>query len=319
MAPSAFEMNKAITYIKVPKPFSLKATALGHGWHECSPVSWCEAGECLQTVERIGNMPVRLSLTQVSGRGHSVRVQVMVEADDVGASVVTLMRHRAATMLRVELDLKEFFDLAAGHPKLGPIVEIGAGRILRCPSMTENIIKTLCATNVNWTQAVKMINRIGQLGPCLKHFRSLNAWPTPAEIIAAGKDYLVNVVRVGYRADSILAFCRSVQNGSFDAEGLDELARKASTEELFRRLVSIKGIGPASANFLLGLLGRFDRISVDSWTITYVARTYMKGRKPTVRQVEKLYERYGRWRQLVWWFEQWLTWDTARSMRDGRS
>ena len=69
---------------------------------------------------------------------------------------------------------------------------------------------------------------------------------------------------------------------------------------------------------LVGLPGRYDRVSTDSWTIAYVAENYMTGRKPTVRQVERLYERYGQWRQLVWWFEQWLTWDTAQTMLDGQ-
>jgi 3-methyladenine DNA glycosylase/8-oxoguanine DNA glycosylase len=163
-----------------------------------------------------------------------------------------------------------------------------------------------------------MINRIAQLGPCLRHFRSQNAWPTPSEILAAGSDYLLNVARVGYRTDAILTLCRNARDGSFDPDSLDALAQTASTEELYTRLLSIKGIGPTSAGFLLSLLGRFDRMSVDSWTIAYVTENHMKGRKPTVRQVERIYERYGDWRQLVWWFEQWLTWDTARSMLDGK-
>ena len=72
------------------------------------------------------------------------------------------------------------------------------------------------------------------------------------------------------------------------------------------------------AAFLVGLLGRYDRVPVDSWTIAQVAENYMKGRKPTVRQVERLYERHGQWRQLVWWFEQWLTWGTAQAMLEGQ-
>ncbi len=312
-------LHKVDTTIRVCKPFGLKSTVLGHGWHECAPISWCEAGACLQTIERVGAMPVRLSVTEISGRGRFARLRLTVEAEEVGDTLVTLMRERMCVMLRVDLDLDGFYALAADHPKLAPVVELGAGRLLRCSSMFENIIKAMCGTNVNWAQAIKMINRIGQLGPCLEDFRNLNAWPTAAEILSAGEDYLLGVARVGYRASSILEFCRSVQRGGFDAEGLDEMAGRVSTDELYEHLLTIKGIGPATASFLLGLLGHFDRLSVDSWTIAFVAQRYMGGRKPTVKEVKRLYDSYGRWRSLVWWFEQWLEWSTARAMLNGRA
>lgn len=278
----------------------------------------------MQVIERDRDQPVRLSLTQTPRRAARTRtrVNIDIEARQMSDELVALMRRRVATMLRADVDMTGFFELAASHQRLAPIPRIGAGRILRAASMAENIIKTLCATNVNWAQAVKMINRIAQLGPCLPDFRSLNAWPTPREILAAGRDYLLTVARAGYRADFILAFCRSIEEGGFDPDVLDDLAPTASTDALYDRLRSIKGIGPASANFLLGQLGRHERLSIDSWTVAYVGRTYLNGRKPTARQIETRYRPYGRWRNLVWWFEQWLEWDTARSllrdMRDGR-
>ncbi len=309
-----YSVDKAVTSIWIGGPFSLKATALGHGWHECSPMSWCEGGGCLQVIERRGGMPVRLSLTSGGRRGHRVGVKVTVEAMEMSDELLSLMRSRVRTMLRADADLSGFFELAESDEGLAPLVRVGAGRILRSASMTENIVKVICATNVNWAQAVKMINRIGQLGPHLKEFRSQNSWPTPAEILSAGEGYLLNVARVGYRAKSIMSFCRSVLEGTFDAEDLDVRALTASTQELYKRLLSIRGIGPSSANFLLGQLGRHEQMSIDSWTKTYVSRKHFGGRKATVRQIENVYARYGRWRNLVWWFEQWMEWDTARSM-----
>jgi 3-methyladenine DNA glycosylase/8-oxoguanine DNA glycosylase len=265
-------------------------------------------------IERDGDMPVRLSITEQRRGKARVRVGVTVEAERVSDALVALMASRVARMLCADNDLRGFHALAARTKSLKPVVALGAGRILRSVSMTENIIKAICGTNVDWRQAVKMINRIGQLGPCLGEFRSLHAWPTPKEILRAGDDYLRQVARVGYRAESILELCRSVEDGSFDPESLERLARSDGSDELFKRLRGIKGIGPATAAFLMGQLGRHDRVSVDSWTLTYVGRTYLNGKKPTVRQVEDIYERYGEWRGLVWWFEQWLQWDTARTM-----
>ncbi|NOT02706.1 MAG: hypothetical protein HOP29_19040 [Phycisphaerales bacterium] len=305
------------TQLTIPEPFSLRATALSHGWHECAPMHWCDAAGCLQVIERDGDMPVRLSMVDAPSRGGQARVRLTVEADEISDNTLSLMRSRAGVMLRADLDLTGFHALAAETPVLKPILSIGAGRLIRSASMAENIIKTICGTNVNWAQAVKMINRIAQLGPYIRNHRNLNAWPTCGEILKAGDDYLLGVARVGYRTKSIRAFCRSVVDGAFDPDALDAVARTESTDVLCKRLTAISGVGPASAAFLLGLLGRFDKVGVDSWTIAYTAERYFNGRKPTVRQVEKLFARYGEWRHLAWWFEQWQQWETAKSMLNG--
>jgi 3-methyladenine DNA glycosylase/8-oxoguanine DNA glycosylase len=161
-----------------------------------------------------------------------------------------------------------------------------------------------------------MINRIGQLGPALPNFANLTAWPTPAEILRAGPSYLTNVCRLGYRADSILKFCDDVAEGRFDPQSLDALAASpdVTSDELLRRLYSIRGIGPGTATWLLSFLGRHDRLTIDSSTLAHVARVHTNGRKPTFKQIEKIYAPYGKWKNMVWWYEHWLTWDTARAI-----
>lgn len=304
----------------VAAPFSLKATALSHGWHECAPMSWSEGGQCLQIIDRHQDRPLRVSVNQTSRGARQTKLRVTIEGeslqDGVVDAVVPGVLERLRLSLGLDRDVSEFYEICREHPTLHVIPTIGAGRSIRSASMTENIVKALCATNVNWTQAVKMINRIGQLGPPLRHFVSLNAWPTPREILRAGEKYLLEVCRVGYRAEQILAFCHSVCDGTFDPDDLDSRAAdpNVTDEELLDLLRSIRGIGPSSAHYLLSFLGRHGRISVDSATIAHVARTHTKGKKPTVKQVEKIYASYGKWQQMVWWYEHWLNWQTARAI-----
>ena len=40
-------------------------------------------------------------------------------------------------------------------------------------------------------------------------------------------------------------------------------------------------------------------------------RSHTKGKRPTVKQIERIYAPYGRWKNKVWSCEHWLTWDTA--------
>jgi 3-methyladenine DNA glycosylase/8-oxoguanine DNA glycosylase len=119
-----------------------------------------------------------------------------------------------------------------------------------------------------------------------------------------------------------------VCEGRFDPEGLTDLAgdEDVESDEILAQLRAIRGIGPASAHYLLSFLGRHDRLAIDSSTIAHVARVHTKGKRPTVKQIEKIYARYGKWKNKVWWYEHWLTWGTARQIlqesgleRTGRS
>ena len=307
-------MEKASIQITMPKPFSLRTTVLSHGWHECSPMSWCEGGGCLQVIERFKGHAVRVSVTQVGRSLVGSRVRVQMESPGMDDALLDEIGARVRRMLQHGLVLSDFHALIEDHPKLSILPRIGAGRLLRSASMFENVVKTICGTNVNWTQAVKMINRLGQLGVGMKEFRNLNAWPTPREILKAGRPYLVDVARLGYRADAILQLCHEAIDGTFDEEAIESMARTSPTDEVFARLTAIKGIGPTSAHFLLGLLGHYEHMAVDSWTLRYVSDTYFDGKPVSEKRVRKVYERFGRYKQLVWWFEQWLDWGTARAI-----
>lgn len=317
--------NEQKTTIRVPAPFSLKATGISHGWHECNPISWCDAGQTLQIIERQGNEAFRISVRQTNSadkrkasRNDAARVSLTITWDRPGGTNIApdLVTNRVRRMLKIDHDLSEFHDLCRKHKLLRPVPLLGAGRLLNSSTMMENVIKAICATNVNWTQAVKMINRLSQLGPHVPHYRNLNAWPTPKEILKAGEDYLLEICRVGYRADAILGFCDDVARGRRNLEPLFESSQKddVPSEELLSELLAVKGIGPASAHFLLTCLGRYDRLSIDSATIYHAQHTHFNGKKPTPKQIEALYAPYGRWKNLVYWFENWMTWETARDM-----
>ncbi len=308
--------------LKVPPGFSLKATVLSHGWHECAPMSWSEGGRCFQVIERDNSSAIRVAVTEsAGGKRRGNRLALSIEGRDLPEAAAAEVVGRIRLTLGLHEDLSEFYALCDEHPSLGVIPRIGGGRLIRSASMAENIIKALCATNVNWTQAVKMINRIAQLGPHVPHFRSLNAWPTPAEILRAGERYLDEICRLGYRTESVLKFCRDVDEGRFDPEKLFAHAAdpSVSSDDLLAELRSIRGIGPSSAHSLLSFLGRHDRLSIDSATVAHVSEVHFKGSKARPKQIERIYAPYGRWKNLVYWCENWLTWATARQIVAERS
>jgi len=309
------------TETKVARPFSLKATVLSHGWHECAPMSWSEGGRCFQIIERRGDCSVRVSVTEARRSRHSVNLRITVESDAIDEALIDRLCREMRVTLALDEDLAPFHDICRTHPTLHILPAMGAGRAIRSYSMTENILKALCATNVNWAQAVKMINRLGQLGPGLRDYRNLNAWPTPREILRAGERYLLEVCRVGYRAASVLQFCKDVCEGRIDPQAMDEAARApgVDSDEILAQLRSIHGIGPSSAHYLLSMMGRHDRLSIDSATYAHVAKVHTNGRKPTHKKIERIYAPYGEWKNRVCWFENWIRWDSAgQILREAR-
>jgi 3-methyladenine DNA glycosylase/8-oxoguanine DNA glycosylase len=158
------------------------------------------------------------------------------------------------------------------------------------------------------------------IGPTFSHAASLHAWPTPREILRAGDTYLTQVCRLGYRSASILRLCREVCEGRFDPDEIERLAASPDvpSDELVKLLRRVHGVGPSSAHYMLSFLGRHDRMATDSSTVAHVRRTHTNGRKPTFRQIERIYAPYGRWKNLVWWFEYWLASPTGRELAGRR-
>jgi len=314
--------------LNAPPDFSLKATALSHGWHECAPMTWSQGGNCFQIIERHRtsdrdrDSAFRVCVTETKQRARKRKaLNVSIDTDVRNAAtieddVVEAIRSRLRVTLGLDLDLTEFYTMCESDDALAVVPVIGAGRMIRSASMTENILKAICSTNVNWTQAVNMINRLCQLGPNLTHFRNLSAWPTPREILRAGNKYLSDVCRLGYRCDSILKFCDDVATGKLDPESFDAMATDPNvpSEDLVKKLCEINGIGPTSANYLIGFLGRHDRLAIDSATYAHVAEHHTKGRKPSAKKIERLYAKYGKWKNKAAWLENWLTWDTAKEL-----
>ena len=67
-------------------------------------------------------------------------------------------------MLRLDEDLSAFYVVAAADPALAWVVA-GAGRMLRSPTVFEDLVKTICTTNCTWSATVRMVSAlVGELG-----------------------------------------------------------------------------------------------------------------------------------------------------------
>ena len=91
--------------------------------------------------------------------------------------------------------------------------------------------------------------------------------------------------------------------GDLDLEGLPTAGMP--TAELKKKILGIKGIGNYAAATLLMLLGRYDTLGVDSVCRDFVKKKYFEGRVPSDTEIHAVYENWGEWRSLAYWFELW--------------
>ena len=199
-------------------------------------------------------------------------------------------------MLRLDEDLSEFYALVAEDPDLDWAC-IGAGRMLRSPTVFEDVVKTVCTTNCAWSATVRMttalVEHLGDPAP-----RGRRAFPSPVALAEADEDFYRDVVRTGYRGPYIRALADEVASGTLDLEELND--PDLGDDEVAARLLALPGVGPyAAAHVMTTSLGRYSRLILDSWTRPQYAR--VAGRKAADRTIERRFRRYGRFAGLAFW------------------
>ena len=217
-------------------------------------------------------------------------------------------------VLNLDEDLSGLYALAAADPQLAWAVD-GAGRMIRSPTVFEDVVKTICTTNCTWSATVRMVTalveRLGE--PSVGgHGR---AFPTPEAMAEAPEAFYRDEVRAGYRGAYLRALAADVAGGATDLEALLDPA--LADDEAERALLALPGVGPYAAAHVMMLLGRHSRLILDSWTRPTYAR--LNGRKAADRTITRRFSRYGRYAGLAFWLfltREWVPSNVAEGERD---
>jgi N-glycosylase/DNA lyase len=221
----------------------------------------------------------------------------------LGAATRESIRTGAAHVLRLDQDLSGFYRAAALDPDLSWVVT-GAGRMLRSPTVWEDVVKTLCTTNCSWSLTVTMVRAlVGHLGEPAAGMPSspeTNAFPTPEVMAAQDEGFYREVVRSGYRAPHLRRLAQMASSGELDLEALAVGRDQLPDTEVERRLLALPGIGPYAAAHVMMTLGRNSRLILDSWTRPTYAR--LTGRRAVAdRTIERRFRPYGPEAGLAFW------------------
>jgi 3-methyladenine DNA glycosylase/8-oxoguanine DNA glycosylase len=206
-----------------------------------------------------------------------------------------------AHVLRLDEDLSGFYEAAASDPDLKWVTG-GAGRMLRSPTVFEDVVKTICTTNCAWSATVRMVGAlVDTLGP-KDAAAGRRAFPTPAAMADADEAFYRDVVRAGYRGPYLRALAASVADGSLDLEALSAgRSPDLPDDEVEASLLALPGVGPYAAAHIMMLLGRYSRLILDSWTRPTYARVTGARKTLADRTIERRFRRYGRYAGLAFW------------------
>lgn len=287
-------------HIPAPPGFDFRRTVNSHGWYDLPPFEQTNAGALSRVLDVGAGAPVTVTLTEGVGGGLDVRASRRLNKGEA-ARVTRDVRH----MLRLDDDMTPFYAAVSAAPEFAWIARDGAGRLLRSPTVYEDLVKSICTTNCTWALTKKMVTGLVEnLGREAGEGR--RAFPTPAAMAAEPVEFYRDTVRAGYRSEYLKELAVRVAAGEIDPEAW--LASDLPTDRLKREMKKVKGVGDYAAENLLKLVGRYDVLALDSWVRAQFARKRNRGRRCDDPKIARFYARFDSWRGLALWCDMTEDW-----------
>jgi N-glycosylase/DNA lyase len=282
------------------EPVDLRRTIASHGLADLPPNRIDEEAWTLELTLPVDGKPPQ---TVVVSEGRAGHAQLDVRGRKPSAADLERLRSQVAHVLRLDEDLTAFYEVAAKDPDLA-WVTAGAGRLLRSPTVFEDVVKTICTTNCAWSATVRMVRalveNLGEPGTAANGPFG-RAFPTPAAMARKNSAFYSETVRAGYRGAYLKGLSKSVASGKLDLESFARAGtEKLPDEELAARLLALPGVGPYAAAHVMMLLGRYTPLVLDSWTRPkYLKVSGAKRAKDAT--IERRFRRFGEYAGLAFW------------------
>ena len=198
-------------------------------------------------------------------------------------------------------DISEFFETFANDRFLRPIFKRRKGMKANCAnSLYELLIIAIVLQNATVKRTVQMMNNLFSAYGSKLSFdgKELYAYWNPEDLNEVEEDELRSL-KVGYRARMIKRVSEV-----FAHREIDELKlRRMSTENAEKELLSLYGVGPATAQIVLGgYLRRYDTFDLKGkfWEQKILSRIMFSKKLVPVNEItDEFNKTYGKWRGLA--------------------
>ncbi len=304
----------AVLSMPAPSDFVLARDVCSYGYFMLAPNHWDAQDRVLRRVLslRDGTVNSRPVALEISQRRQSLRITL---SSTLSTAEHELVRTQVARMLRLDESAER---IAAFHTRDPRFKKGGRGRLLRSPTLFEDVVKTVTSCNVQWPGTITMNRRLCEVlgSPVKLEGVTLHAFPTAAQMAKARPTTLRSRCRVGYRDQRLVELARlftlAPAKGGVDQAWMQNPA--TNDEHLFKYLVKLPGIGPYAAANIMQLLGRYGRLPLDTEAARHGREVLgFKGTAASVmRQVRAHFAPFGEDAFRSYWFEMWRVYEDKR-------
>jgi len=238
---------------------------------------------------RIEQETVAADVSQLASGALRVR---LVSNGTLSEAVIERALDRVGFYLSLDDEIAEFYALAESDPDMMPLIERARGyHQVKIPSPIEHLCWAILVQRVPMPLAKKMkATIVGEFSNVIDvDGTQLVAFPSVDQLGSLSEQDWLRLTGNARKSKYLFG---SVQR----IAGVDEqFLRTGPFEEVEKFLLSLPGIGPWSASFLMVRgLGRMERMPADPEALRAASRAY--GRPIDEGEFDRIAEHYGEWR-----------------------
>jgi 3-methyladenine DNA glycosylase/8-oxoguanine DNA glycosylase len=282
--------NSTTLILPTPQDFDFPKAVCSYGYFLLAPNRWDPATQTLhRPLHGLNDRLIHTAITQSKKSTLTLRANRKLNPRNTA-----LLQQQVTRMLRLDEDFRPWRRL---HPAAR---RLRFGRLFRSPTLFEDIVKTITGCNVSWPNTIRMNQLLCQ------HFGN-GGFPTAQQLAAIRTDTLKTKCKVGYRAQRIVRLARQITRGKLQLKTFEDPS--LTTDQIEQQLRLIYGIGPYAAANICQLLGRYDRLAIDSETYRHFRKAHNTRKKgPELdNHIRSYYERFAPYQFIAYWFDLWNT------------
>lgn len=290
--------------LPVPRDYRLARDYCSYGYFLLEPNHWDPATQTMSRILDLESGPARLDVIQPDPKTAKLTIRA---SRAVSTSERESIRRQLSRMLRLDEDHNEARDFHRLDPRWK---RLGRARLMRSPTLFEDVIKTVTSCNVTWPSTVTMNRRLCEV------IGRGGSFPSAKQLARARPETLRSRCRVGYRDKRIIElaklFSMSPSRGGLSVEWFEDPA--TPDDALFDKLLSLPGIGPYAAANIMQLLGRYHRLPLDSESVRHGKNIlgFQGSEKQIMKRVASHFAPFGRHAFRSYWFELWEFYESKK-------
>jgi DNA-3-methyladenine glycosylase II len=206
-------------------------------------------GQVYRRVLVVKGKPIAVAVTQTAAPAAS-QLSVEVTGPRLPSETRLLVAGALERLLGLQVDLTDFYTLAAGDPNLASMAERFRGlKPPRFPTMFETLVNAIACQQVTLTLGIRLLNSLADTcGPMVDTDHGpVHACPQPGAIAQLGLDVPRRLGFSYQKAQALIMLADAITKEALDLDGLEAMDDEAALAVLCK----LHGVGRWTAEYAL--------------------------------------------------------------------